>query len=91
MSSPFHRRPLPDYFISSPLVALLYPLHQVLLRLRGPPRLPPPGAKPIRVVCISDTHTLKWHNVPDGDLLIHAGDLADDGSVREIQAAVDWL
>jgi hypothetical protein len=29
--------------------------------------------------------------VPDGDLLIHAGDLCNDGSVREIQAAVDWL
>ncbi|KAJ5886067.1 uncharacterized protein N7473_008741 [Penicillium subrubescens] len=91
MSNPYHRRPLPDYFISSPLVALVYPLHQLLLHLRGPPRLPPPHAKPVRVVCISDSHTLEWPDVPDGDLLIHAGDLANDGSVREIQAAVDWL
>lgn len=91
MYSPYHRRPLPDYFLSSPLVALLYPFHQLLLRLRGAPRLPPPDAQPIRVVCISDTHTLEWPDVPDGDLLIHAGDLANDGSVREIQAAVDWL
>lgn len=91
MPSPFHRRPVTDYFISSPLVALVYPLHQILLRLRGPPRLPPPDAHPIRVVCISDTHTLQWPTVPDGDLLIHAGDLANDGSVREIQAAVNWL
>ncbi|KAJ5110472.1 hypothetical protein N7532_001007 [Penicillium argentinense] len=91
MANPYHRRPLSDYFISSPLVALLYPFHQLLLRLRGPPRLPPPNANPIRVVCISDTHTLKWPEVPDGDLLIHAGDLANDGSVREIQAAVNWL
>ncbi|KAJ5726925.1 hypothetical protein N7493_005952 [Penicillium malachiteum] len=91
MSSPFSRRPIPDYLISSPLVALLYPLHQLLLHLRGPPRRPPPDAHPIRVVCISDTHTQEWPDVPDGDLLIHAGDLANDGSVREIQAAVDWL
>ncbi|KAJ5910597.1 hypothetical protein N7504_005240 [Penicillium tannophilum] len=91
MANPFNRPPIPDYFISSPLVALLYPLHQVLLRLRGPPRLPPADAHPIRVVCISDTHALEWPNVPDGDLLIHAGDLCNDGSVREIQAAVDWL
>ncbi|KAJ5618830.1 hypothetical protein N7510_002814 [Penicillium lagena] len=91
MTSPFHRRPVPDYLISSPLAALLYPLHQLLLHLRGPPRLPPPDAQPIRVVCISDTHTLEWPDVPDGDLLIHAGDLCNDGSVREIQAAVDWL
>lgn len=92
MTSPFHRRSLPEYFIASPLVALLAPFHQLLLRLRGPPRLsPPPGATPIRVVCISDTHSLEWPDVPQGDLLIHAGDLCNDGSVREIQAAVDWL
>ncbi|KAJ6188019.1 hypothetical protein N7519_002927 [Penicillium mononematosum] len=91
MASPFNRRPIPDYFIASPLVALLYPVHQILLRLRGPPRLPPPGTQPIRVVCISDTHTLEWPDVPDGDLLIHAGDLCNDGSARDIQAAVDWL
>ncbi|KAJ5255912.1 hypothetical protein N7505_011063 [Penicillium chrysogenum] len=91
MASPFNRRPIPDYFIASPLVALLYPVHQILLRLRGPPRLPPPGTQPIRVVCISDTHTLEWPDVPDGDLLIHAGDLCNDGSARDIQATVDWL
>ncbi|KAJ5261130.1 hypothetical protein N7478_011725 [Penicillium angulare] len=91
MPGPFDRRSIPEYFVSSPLVALLYPLHQVLLRLRGPPRLPPPGTTPIRVVCISDTHTLEWPDIPDGDLLIHAGDLANDGSVREIQTAVNWL
>ncbi|KAJ5978540.1 hypothetical protein N7501_001882 [Penicillium viridicatum] len=91
MTSPFNRRPIPDYFLASPLVALLYPVHQILLRLRGPPRLPPPGTQPIRVVCISDTHTLEWPDVPDGDLLIHAGDLCNDGSARDIQAAVDWL
>ncbi|KKK24082.1 hypothetical protein P175DRAFT_0502480 [Aspergillus ochraceoroseus IBT 24754] len=91
MSSPFHRRPFPDYLLSSPLVALLYPLHHLLLRLRGPPRLPPPDSRPIRVVCISDTHTLEWQDVPEGDLLIHAGDLCNGGSAREIQAAVDWL
>ena len=91
MTSPFNRRPIPDYFLASPLVALLYPVHQILLRLRGPPRLPPPGTQPIRVVCISDTHTLEWPDVPDGDLLIHAGDLCNDGSARDIQTAVDWL
>ncbi|KAA8650264.1 hypothetical protein EYZ11_003840 [Aspergillus tanneri] len=91
MTSPYHRRPLSDYFLSSPLTALLYPLHNLLLRLRGTPHLPAPGARPIRVVCISDTHTLEYTDIPDGDLLIHAGDLSNDGSVREIQAAVNWL
>lgn len=89
--SPFQSRPFPDYFIASPLSALLYPLHHLLLRLRGPPRLPPPDSRPIRIVCISDTHTLQPDEIPDGDLLIHAGDLSNDGSIQEIQASVDWL
>ncbi|KAL2868956.1 metallophosphatase domain-containing protein [Aspergillus lucknowensis] len=91
MSTPYHRRPYADYLLASPLAALLSPLHHLLLRLRGLPRLPPPDAPPIRIVCISDTHTLEWADIPEGDLLIHAGDLSNDGSVREIQAAVDWL
>ncbi|KAL4890585.1 phosphoric ester hydrolase [Aspergillus ambiguus] len=91
MATPFHHRPFPDYIFASPLTAGLYPLHHLLNRLRGPPLLPPPDARPIRVVCISDTHTLECSDVPDGDLLIHAGDLCNDGSAREIQASVDWL
>lgn len=89
--SPFAPRSQPEYFLSSPLAALLYPVHQLLLRLRGPPRLTSAGAQPIRIVCISDTHTLQCDDIPDGDLLIHAGDLSNDGSVAEIQASVDWL
>lgn len=39
----------------------------------------------VRVVCISDTHSqLKHVAVPDGDVLIHAGDLSKTGSVNEI-------
>lgn len=91
MSNPFHPRSIPEYFLSSPLAALLYPLHHLLLRLRGPPRLPPPDAHPIRIVCISDTHSLEPDDIPYGDLLIHAGDLTNDGSIREIQSAVNWL
>jgi len=91
MSSPFHPRPPLTYLLSSPLLSLLYPIHSLLLHLRGPPQPSPNGARPIRVVCISDTHTQRWEDVPDGDLLIHAGDLSNDGSLREIQAAVDWL
>lgn len=91
MANPFHPRSIPDYFLASPLAALLYPLHHLLLRLRGPPRLPPPDAHPIRIVCISDTHSLEPEDIPYGDLLIHAGDLTNDGSIREIQSAVNWL
>jgi predicted phosphohydrolase len=50
-----------------------------------------PTAGPgIRVVCISDTHG-KQPQIPEGDLLIHAGDLTVSGSQHEIQSALDWL
>jgi hypothetical protein len=45
---------------------------------------------PITVVAISDTHTLRCH-VPDGDLLIHAGDLSNTGTPLELQHQIDWL
>ncbi|KAK3308271.1 Metallo-dependent phosphatase-like protein [Chaetomium strumarium] len=43
-----------------------------------------------RIVCISDTHnsTIK---LPKGDVLIHAGDLTNQGSYSEVRRAVQWL
>ena len=90
-ASPFDKRHVFTRLLASPLTFFLHPLHIFLLRLRGTPHFPPPDKQPIRVVCISDTHTLEWIDVPDGDLLIHAGDLTNDGSVRDIQRAIDWL
>lgn len=46
----------------------------------------------MKIVCISDTHN--QHRkvlVPDGDVLIHAGDMTMRGSLREIQAFSIWL
>lgn len=93
MANPFIERPLVDRLLASPLAFFLHPIHILLLRLRGPPHTPSSSftTRPIRVVCISDTHTLEWNDIPDGDLLIHAGDLCNDGSVREIQGTVNWL
>jgi predicted phosphodiesterase len=45
---------------------------------------------PILIVCISDTHTTR-PDVPDGDVLLHAGDLTSHGSFAELQAQLDWL
>lgn len=44
----------------------------------------------ITVVCISDTHN-KFPEVPEGDLLIHAGDLSQGGTRKEIQRTLEWL
>ncbi|KAK7971493.1 hypothetical protein PG989_016509 [Apiospora arundinis] len=48
---------------------------------------------PVSVVCISDTHNnnSRCDPLPAGDVLIHAGDLTQSGSLTELQAAVDWL
>ncbi len=46
----------------------------------------------MRIVCISDTHGM--HDqvaVPDGDVLIHAGDLSSRGAEREIAAFGRWF
>jgi Icc-related predicted phosphoesterase len=46
----------------------------------------------MRLVALSDTHNrCEDVAVPDGDLLIHAGDLTARGSLEEIARAHDWL
>jgi predicted phosphodiesterase len=49
-----------------------------------------PTASPIRVVCISDTHNTQ-PQLPDGDILIHAGDLTQSGTQAELEAQIEWL
>ncbi|KAG8160001.1 hypothetical protein KVR01_010638 [Diaporthe batatas] len=51
---------------------------------------PPAGTPPIRIVCISDTHN-KQPSVPDADILLHAGDLTNNGTFEELKAQLDWL
>ncbi|KAK8067498.1 hypothetical protein PG996_006610 [Apiospora saccharicola] len=49
---------------------------------------------PVSIVCISDTHNANarcGNPLPDGDILLHAGDLTQSGSLAELQAAVAWL
>lgn len=50
----------------------------------------------MRVVCISDTHglheTLQENvDIPEGDLLIHAGDFTDTGDLQEVMSALRYL
>lgn len=44
----------------------------------------------LRIVAISDTH-LTRPTIPDGDVLIHAGDLCARGTHDEFQSGVAWL
>ncbi len=46
----------------------------------------------MKVVCISDTHRMHGYlDVPDGDILIHAGDFTDWGSLNDILDFSEWL
>jgi hypothetical protein len=60
---------------------------------RTPARQAPPKAhRSVRIVCISDTHELhRDFALPDGDLLIHAGDFTFWNHAAKIQDFNDWL
>jgi hypothetical protein len=48
----------------------------------------------LRIVCISDTHNASpgsGYTLPPGDILIHAGDLTNNGQPSEICKALSWL
>ena len=64
------------------LARTLYSWHKPILAM--------PLTSPVAVVCISDTHNTQI-GVPDGDILIHAGDLTQSGSFQELQDALGWL
>lgn len=79
-----------DSFLDSPLRALVSILYSVFLFLRGASFKPPKNKPGIKIVCISDTHT-NTVPVPNGDVLIHAGDLTNAGTSKDIQAQLDWI
>lgn len=47
----------------------------------------------MKLVCISDTHSLHWKMpaIPDGDVLIHAGDCLGQGTLENIEDLNEWL
>ncbi|HEY4179483.1 MAG TPA: metallophosphatase domain-containing protein [Kofleriaceae bacterium] len=46
----------------------------------------------MRIVAIADTHTFTDDfRVPDGDVLIHAGDMCRGGSLSELRTITAWL
>ncbi|KAL6743287.1 hypothetical protein Aduo_016343 [Ancylostoma duodenale] len=53
----------------------------------------PPSVPHLKVVCISDTHDQLdlVKDIPDGDVLIHAGDLTNYGSERELKKVNEEL
>lgn len=54
------------------------------------PLHPPTSFRRTRIVCISDTHN-HTPALPAGDVLVHAGDLTNQGTVGELSRQVRWL
>jgi len=54
-----------------------------------------PVLRKTRFVCVSDTHNASPANgsfsLPKGDVLVHAGDLTNQGTLSELQKTVDWI
>jgi Icc-related predicted phosphoesterase len=46
----------------------------------------------VRLVCVSDTHNrAEGIDIPEGDVLLHAGDLTGHGEAAEVARAARWL
>ena len=48
----------------------------------------------MRIVCISDTHSLQdqmSHPIPKGDVLIHSGDISNKGGERDVTEFIHWF
>lgn len=86
-ASPFDRPHLIHTLFTQPLHLVARLCYHFLAHLRPQPR----HRKSIRVVCISDTHSLNPGAIPNGDVLIHAGDITAHGTPSELQAAIDLL
>jgi Icc-related predicted phosphoesterase len=46
----------------------------------------------MRIVCVSDTHGRhRYTEVPDGDILVHGGDVTLHGTLDDVEFFNDWL
>ena len=48
----------------------------------------------VRFICVSDTHNHapgEGYTLPKGDVLVHAGDLTNQGNYQEFKKAAEWL
>jgi hypothetical protein len=88
--SPFDPPFLLERIFRTPLQFLISSLYGCFNLLHSQPATPN-RSNSIRVVCISDTHSQLYKPIPDGDLLIHAGDMTRTGTRQEIQEHIDWL
>ena len=66
--------------------------HDAIVHLEYDITDPPPKPSPqwTRFICISDTHS-RTFAVPDGDVLLHSGDLTAFGTAEDLLITMEWL
>jgi len=47
--------------------------------------------KEMKIVCTSDTHDIDYPELPDGDILLHAGDVTLSGVTFEVDRFLKWF
>ncbi|KAF2437968.1 Metallo-dependent phosphatase [Karstenula rhodostoma CBS 690.94] len=91
MSSPSHILPRNNLFRPAQPTPLQRFLRNPLFSLATYLYTHQPTLKhPLRIICLSDTHNTTPPS-PPGDILLHAGDLTQNGTFAEIQATPAWL
>ncbi|KZV71700.1 metallophosphoesterase domain-containing protein 1 [Peniophora sp. CONT] len=86
-----------DRFLASPILFLAKSVSTLTTKSLPPhPSVADPASllsKHTRLVCISDTHSTHASQplLPEGDILIHAGDLTHSGTFAELDDALNWL
>ncbi|XP_014261829.1 metallophosphoesterase domain-containing protein 1 isoform X2 [Cimex lectularius] len=69
-------------------------LTQKVIKINVPPVPKKPSGNKLRIVCMSDTHSLTSHirfKIPDGDIFIHAGDFTRCGAEGEVLDFNKWI
>lgn len=74
-----------EQFLWAPVLSIARWLYRSKSRLAAVPIV-----DAVSVVCISDTHNSQ-PRVPNGEILIHAGDLTQSGTFDELQKALAWI
>lgn len=77
-----------ETFLGSPLPTLARLLHTQRTFTRVPSNAA--STSQLAIVCISDIHNTQPF-LPEGDLLLVAGDLTEHGTIDELSCQLDWL
>lgn len=80
-------------FLSSPKLFTARSLYSFIAIAQSRRKIDEKLQDRVRLVCISDTHNSQDElpPLPEGDILLHAGDMSEAGTYEEVDAALAWI